>query len=98
LLAKEIKNPDKPPTLSKVIGVVWTGVVVSAIGMMFSMIVIFIEVANLLFYFLKAPQAGMPVIQTSGAEGIHWVSSVDMLSLMSLTLILFAEMIDAGLE
>jgi len=93
LLAREIKDPAKPPTLSKVIGVVWAGVVISAIGMIFSMTVIFIEVASLLFYFLKAPQAGMPVIQTSGAEGVYLVSSVDMLSLMSLTLILFAEMV-----
>jgi hypothetical protein len=61
--------------------------------MLFSMIVILIEAANLLFYFLKSPQAGIPVIQTSGAEAAHWVSSVDMLSLMALILVLFAELI-----
>ena len=92
-LAKQIKDPAKPPTQASIIGTVWTGVVVGAIGMIFSMTVIFIEVANLLFYFLKAPQAGMPVIQTSGAEGMYLVSSVDMVSLMSLVLILFAEVI-----
>jgi hypothetical protein len=92
-LAKRIMDPERRPAESYIIGSVWTGVVASAVGMFFSMLVLFIEAANLLFYFLKAPQAGMPVIQTSGAEAVHWVSSVDMLSLMSLILILFSELI-----
>jgi hypothetical protein len=57
------------------------------------MTVMTLEAANLLFYFLKSPQAGMPVIQTSGAEGVHWVSAIDMVSLMALILITFAELI-----
>ena len=80
------------PTESHVTGSVWTGVIVSTIGMMFSMIVMLIEAANLLFYFLKAPQGGMPVIQT-GANAVHWVSSIDMVSLMALILILFCELV-----
>jgi hypothetical protein len=46
-----------------------------------------------LFFFLKAPQAGIPVIQTGGVAATHWVSSVDMVSLMALILFLFAELI-----
>jgi len=57
------------------------------------MIVMLIEAANLLFYFLKAPQAGMPVIQTSGTEAVQWVSSIEMLSLVVLILTLFSELI-----
>jgi hypothetical protein len=53
---------------------------------------VLIEAANLLFYFLKAPQGGIPVVQTGGAESQHWVSSVDMVSLMALILTLFAEL------
>jgi hypothetical protein len=68
-------------------------VVASTIGMLFSMIVMLVEAANLLFSFLKAPQAGIPVIQTSGSEAVKWVSSVDMASLMALILMLFAELI-----
>jgi hypothetical protein len=60
--------------------------------MLFSMLVMLIEAATLLFYFLKAPQGGMPVIQT-GAGAVHWVSSVDMLSLVALILMLFAELV-----
>lgn len=92
-LAKRIQDPEKRPTESYITNTVWTGVVASAIGMLFSMIVMIIEAANLLFYFLKAPQGGMPVIQTQGSQAVYWVSSVDMVSLMSLVLILFAELL-----
>jgi hypothetical protein len=92
-LGKRLMDPQRRPSESDVIGSVWTGVVASTIGMLFSMIVMLIETANLLFYFLKAPQAGIPVIQTSGSEAVHWVSTVDMVSLMALILTLFAELI-----
>jgi hypothetical protein len=92
-LAKRLMDPERRPSESDVIGAVWTGVVASTVGMLFSMIVMLIEAANLLFYFLKAPQAGIPVIQTSGAEAVHWVSTVDMISLVALTLTLFSELI-----
>lgn len=92
-LAKRIMDPQRRPSELYVIGSVWTGVVASTVGMLFSMIVMLIEAANLLFYFLKAPQGGIPVVQTSGAEAVHWVSSVDMVSLMALILTLFSELI-----
>jgi hypothetical protein len=91
-LAKRLTDPERRPSESDIVGVVWTGVVASTVGMFFSMIVMLIEAANLLFYFLKAPQAGIPVIQT-GAGAVHWVSSVDMISLMALILALFSELI-----
>ena len=92
-LAKRLMDPEQCPPESTVIGSVWTGVVASTVGMLFSMVVMLIEAANLLFYFLKAPQAGIPVIQTSGAEAVHWVSSVDMISLVALILTLLSELI-----
>ena len=61
--------------------------------MLFSMLVLLIEAASLLFYFLKAPQGGIPVIQTSGTGAVHFVSSVDMVSLVALILALFAELL-----
>ena len=56
-----------------------------------SMFIMVIEAANMLFYFLKSPQAGMPVIQTGGADAVHWISAVDMVSLFALILMVFAE-------
>src|SRR5262249_8542289 len=92
-IGKRIRDSVPGPSESYLIGTVWTGVVATTVGMLFSMIAILIESANLLFYFLKAPQAGMPVIQTSGAEGVYFVTTVDMISLMALVLFLFAELI-----
>jgi hypothetical protein len=92
-LAKRLMDPEHRPSESAVVGTVWTGVTASTVGMLFSMIVILIEAANLLFFFLKAPQGGIPMVQTSGAEARHFVSSVDMVSLMALILTLFAELI-----
>ncbi|HEY1376425.1 MAG TPA: DUF3611 family protein [Gemmataceae bacterium] len=92
-LAKRLTGPEPRPSESYVVRTVWTGVTASAAGMLFSMIVMLIEAANLLFYFLKSPQAGIPVIQTSGTAAVHWVSSVDMVSLVALILTLFAELI-----
>jgi hypothetical protein len=92
-LAKRIMDPERRPSESYVINTVWTGVIASTASMLLSMIVILIEAANLLFYFLKSPQAGIPVIQTSGVESVKWVSSVDMISLVALIFTLFSELI-----
>jgi hypothetical protein len=92
-IGRKLRDPQQNLTESSLNKTVWKGVVATTVGILFSMIAILIETANLLFYFLKSPQAGIPVIQTSGAAASHWVSSVDMLSLMTLVLCLFAEMI-----
>jgi hypothetical protein len=97
-LAKRLLEPDQRPSESYVINSVWTGVVASTVGLLFSMFVLLLEAANLLFYFLKSPQAGIPVIQTSGAEAPHWVSSVDMVSLMALILTACAELVVLALS
>jgi hypothetical protein len=92
-IGRRLREPERSPSETTLIRTVWTGVVAVTAGMLVSMIAILIETANLLFYFLKSPQAGIPVIQTSGVSATHWVSSIDMLSLMALVLFLFAELI-----
>jgi len=92
-LGRRLMDPERRPPESSVIRTVWIGVVASATGMVFCMIVMLIEAANLLFFFLRAPQGGIPVVQTSGTEATYWVSSVDMVSLVALILTLFAELI-----
>jgi hypothetical protein len=90
-LAKRINDPEGRPTDSALSNITWTGIFASTVGILISIVVILIEVAHLLFYFLSMPQAGVPVIQTS--EQASFVSSVDMLSLMALTFTLLAEVI-----
>ena len=92
-LAKRIADPQTCPPVSSVIRSVWTGLMASSIGLLFSMIVMMIETGHMLFYFLAAPQGGVPVIQTTGADPASWVSAVDMMSLMALSLSVFAELV-----
>ena len=78
-LAARLADPARRPTEFSVQRTVWTGVMASTIGIIFSMLVMFFEVAQLLIYFLRAPQAGIPVVQTtSGAAS--WVSAADIVS------------------
>lgn len=90
-LAPRIADRSLRPSQSSLIGTVWTGVVASILGIVFSLLVLVFEVGHLLFYFLSAPQAGVPVIQAQGISASSWVSAVDILSLMSLILTLGAE-------
>lgn len=92
-LAEKIADPQQCPPASTLISAVWTGLIASGFGLLFSMLVMVIETGHLLFYFLAAPQGGVPVFQTPGAGPASWVSAVDMMSLMALSLLVFAELI-----
>ncbi len=92
-LAKRIADPESCPPAPSVTRSVRTGLVASSLGILFSMLVMLIETAHLLFYFLTAPQGGVPVIQTTGGGPASWVSAIDMASLMALSLFVFAELI-----
>ena len=94
-LGKRISDPQTRPTESAVIATVWTGLVASSLGILFAMLVMLLDVAQLLFYFLAAPQAGIPTLQTTavGGTSASWVSAVDLVSLMALLLTLAAEVI-----
>ena len=90
-LAERISNSTLRPSLFLVQKAAWIGVASSALGLVFSMLVILFEVAQLLIYFLRAPQAGVPVIQTTGGGQASWVSAADIMHLMALVVITFGE-------
>jgi hypothetical protein len=92
-LAKRIEDPQTRPTETALVGTVWTGLVVSSLGILFSMVVMILEVGQLLFYFLAAPQGGIPTLQTTVGNTGSWVSAVDLVSLLALLLMLAAEVI-----
>ena len=93
-LGAKIADPATRPAESTVAGTVWTGLIASSLGIVFSLVVMLVEVGQLLFYFLAAPQGGIPTLQTtpSSIDG-SWVSAVDLASLMMLVLMLAAEVI-----
>jgi hypothetical protein len=90
-LAERISDSTRRPSAFLVQKAAWIGVASSALGIVFSMLVILFEVAQLLIYFLRAPQAGVPVIQTTGAGQASWVSAADIMHLMALVVTTFGE-------
>jgi hypothetical protein len=90
-LATRIGDPARRPSAASLQRTVWTGVMASTLGIVFSMLVMFFEVAQLLIYFLRAPQAGIPVVQTTAGGPTSWVSAADIFSLMALLLAMFVE-------
>ena len=63
----------------------------STLGVVFSILVMLFEVTQLLFYFLRVPQVGIPTIQTTGSGSASWISAADIVSLLMLILTLFVE-------
>jgi hypothetical protein len=92
-LAQQLADPERRPSHFVVQRAAWIGVAGGAAGIVFSMLVMLFEVAQLLIHFLRAPQAGVPVIQTTGAGTATWVSAGDMMSLMALILGMFGELV-----
>lgn len=94
-LASRIVDPTTRPSRDSLLRTVWIGLVATSLGAVASMVMLLLEVGQLLFYFLSAPQGGVPAIQAlpaSGAAG-SWVSAVDVASLMALLLTLSAEVL-----
>jgi len=92
-LAKRIADPLRRPVKTFVQRIAWIGVATSTLGIVFSLLLMLAETALLLSYFLRAPQAGVPVIQTAGAAQVSWVSAMDIVSLLTLILVTFGELV-----
>ncbi|WP_462323209.1 DUF3611 family protein [Halochromatium sp.] len=93
-LGRKISDAATRPSESAVTRTIWTGLIASSLGILFSILVMLIEVSQMLFYFLAAPQGGVPTIQTTPTSlGGSWVSAVDFASLMALVLVLAAEVL-----
>ena len=89
-LGKRIADPVARPTGEEVAGKVWTGLMASGLGILFSILVMLFDVGQIFFYFLTAPQGGVPAIQLDGAT---FVSAIDLASLMALVMTMAAEVL-----
>src|SRR5262245_37344673 len=92
-LAEQIADPSRCPPKASLERITWIGVAASTLGIVFSLLVMLAETALLLSYFLRAPQAGVPVIQTAGAGQVSWVSAMDIVSLLTLILVTIGELV-----
>lgn len=91
-IAKRLQEPGaelNETTLRRKVGF---GLAATVLSLVFSFLVLLFEVGTLLFYFLSAPQAGLPTFQTTVSGGVaSWVSAVDMINLLSMILTLGGE-------
>lgn len=92
-IAKRMNYAAVRPSISSLRKTVWIGVVTATLAILFSMLVLLFEVSKLLFFFLSAPQGGLPALQATPVGLANWVSAVDMLSLISLILTLGGEIL-----
>lgn len=89
-LAERIADVDDRPSRAMLEKAVRIGIAATAIGLLFSMLIMLFEVGQLFVYFLRAPQAGVPVVQTTGGPA-SWVSAGDILSLAAIVFMAFVE-------
>ena len=92
-LGRRIAEPDRRPSVSSVQRIAWIGVGASTVSIVFSALVMMFEVTQLLLYFLRAPQAGVPVVQMTSGGAASWVSAGDILGLMGLIFTMLVEVI-----
>jgi hypothetical protein len=91
-LAARIADPERRPSARAIQRSAWIGVLSATTNVVFSLLVILFEIVQLFVYFLRAPQAGVPVVQTTGGPA-SWVSAGDILSLMVLILTMVVEVV-----
>lgn len=89
-LGQRIADPATRPPGQAVISKVWTGLVASSLGIILSILVMLFDVGQIFFYFLSAPQGGVPAVQVAGAT---FVSAIDLASLMALVMVMAAEVL-----
>jgi len=89
-LAEQIDDIGTRPPRATLEKAAWTGVAATTGGLLLSMLIMLFEVVQLFVYFLRAPQAGVPVVQTTTGTA-SWVSAGDILSLAALIFAAFVE-------
>lgn len=96
-LAKRIRDPERRPHQHALEGKLWVGLWASSLGIVVSLVALFVEASWLLMLFLKAPQGGVPVIRTELESRSDWVSAIDAVSLLADVCTLTGEFLLLGL-
>ncbi|QDU90364.1 hypothetical protein Pla175_37680 [Pirellulimonas nuda] len=95
-MGRRMLDPERRPPLKKVKRVLWTGLWAGVLGIVASMLLLIVGAARLLYLFMKAPQGGVPVIQTAASDRSYWVSSMDIVSLLAELCMLAGELLVVG--
>ncbi len=98
LLGRRISNPNRRPGSSSIIRTLRVGLWAGAVGIVVSLLLMIAEVFRLLWLFMKAPQGGVPVMQTQIEDRATWVSALDVVSLLAELCTLVGELLVVGLS
>lgn len=97
-LSRRIADADARPPWASVARTLWIGIGAAFLGLMVSLLLLILEVSGLLFLLLKAPQGGVPVIQTSADDRTSWVSTINIVSLLAELCTLVGEVVILGIS
>ena len=95
-IAKRIADPASCPPQRDVIRTLWTGMWAGFLGVFFSMLLLFGAATRLLSVMLANPQTGLMIAPGKGGDPSLSVSAFDAISLTSLIVILFGELVVLG--
>ncbi len=96
-LANKIADPTQRPSRDAVINKIWIGIWAGCIGIVFSMILLFSAVGSMLFTLLTLPP-GVVIAPASTSSSTEFVTAADAVTLLSVIIVLTAELIVLGLS
>jgi hypothetical protein len=97
-LGHRIAAGDPGLTGAGVLKTVWIGIWAGGVGIVFSMLLLFGAAGRLLFVMLANPQTGLMVSPQIGANPSQSISALDGISLLTLLILLTAELVVLGLS
>ncbi len=96
-LANKIADPAQRPSRDDVTNKIWIGISAGCIGIVFSMILLFSAVGSMLFTLLTLPP-GVVIAPASTGSSAEFVTAADAVTLLSVIIVLAAELIVLGLS
>ncbi len=97
-LGHRIADGDKQLTGGHVLRTVWVGIWAGSIGIVFSMLLLFGAAGRMLFVMLANPQTGLMVSPAMGGDPSLSISALDGISMLTLLILLTAELVVLGLS
>lgn len=97
-LGQRIAAEDPALSGAGVIKTVWIGIWAGSIGILFSLLQLFGAAGRVLFVMLANPQTGLMVSPQMGSDPSQSISALDGISLLTLLVLLTAELVVLGLS
>jgi hypothetical protein len=97
-LGRRIADGDSTLSGGGVLKTVWIGIWAGSIGILFSMLLLFGAAGRILFVMLANPQTGLMISPNIGADPTQSISALDGISLLTLLILLTAELLVLGLS